>query len=56
MKETLQNNFTPTRLFNTHCEKDLPIAEEELSLEGTSLAPTALTDCRVAAAMSGREE
>ena len=27
---------------------------EELSLEGTSLAPTVLIDCRVSAAMSER--
>ena len=53
MKEILKDNFIPTRLFNTHCEKASPIAEEELSLEGTSLALTALVDCRFTAAMSG---
>ena len=52
MKETLQDSFILTRLYNTHWERGLPTDEEELSPEGTSLIPTALINCRVSA-MSG---
>ena len=54
MKETLQDSFILTRLYNTHWERGLPTDEDELSLEGTSLIPTALINCRVSA-MSGEK-